>query len=271
MDKENVIICCEADIVQRACLSAADRFHVKDETRGDLPSHLLSLQLLFSCLSLLHLQPNTAIRKPHGTLHSLTMPISAILRRVRQRFRTVRNHLVRRTDHTRPLSTANSIASPGDRDNEEEPLPQSERQRENEEWESYRSTPLIDRTPPSFRLSYLNEESACLFSFRRSPNEEILDLAQHIQDDGTRQDEAGPPPDPAILSITNPDTPSSPALRQSPAVSLRATAPPLSSPDYLLPFEQEESEEETARRREAALRMLEGEIPAVATGAYVRL
>jgi len=109
-----------------------------------------------------------------------------------------------------------------------------------------------------------------IFSFSQSPTAEILHLAPAIHQDGTPQSESDLIASTTVLSIANPYPALRPTSEQTPAQFLNITAPSPSSPGYLLSFE-EESPEETARKREAALRMLEGEIPAVATGAYVRI
>jgi len=200
------------------------------------------------------------------------MTISAIVQHVRQRVRIIKKRLTRGTGAGATVTTALVTADPAVTDNDDDTRAQDQLERENEWAASYRSTPLIDRSPASLSpISLQGQDRTSTFSFRRTPSAEILSVAPDIQDDGTLQNSLDLTSDSTALSITNPDPPASPTPDLSTAESFRATTPSLRSPAQILPFEQEESAEETLRKRKAALRMLEGDIPAVASGAYVRI
>jgi len=239
--------------------------------REEIFLHIFFYHSSHSPVSLFYTYNQTTIRKLYGTLHNLTMSITTLVQRVRQRFRGLKSRLFRKTDRDATTSTAHSTAVSADIDIEDTSIPQRERQRDSYSVLSGRSTPLIYRGASSSSIPLQVAERTSIFSFDRSSNVEILDLASHDHDNGTPQNELNPMPSTTTLSIANPDPPPTPEAEQSQAESLDITAPSPSSPGYLLSFEQEESSEETARKREAALRMLEGEIPAVATGAYVRI
>lgn len=199
------------------------------------------------------------------------MPITAIFRRLRQRVRNIKNRLIRRASGDAGITTALPTADPEVSENEEDAIPRTERPRYSYHTSSGRSTPLIYRGVPPSSSSSQDEDGASSFSFRRSASTEIFNAAPAIQDDGTHQNDADPVPRATTLSVANADPPASPRPDLSTAESFRATTPSLHSSAHILPFEQKESAEETQRKREAALRMLEGDIPAAASGAYVRI